>query len=424
MSPRIAMLSVHTCPLASLGGKETGGMNVYVRNLSQELGRMGYGVDVFTRSQNPAIPHLMEDALGANTRLVHLPAGPEAPYHRHLVWRYLPEFLANLRRFAAEDGASYDLIHSHHWLSGWAGLALKAEWGIPLVHMFHTLGRLKESIAQREEKEEPPERIGAEEAIVAGADRIIAANALERDNLAELYGANPAKLAIIPCGVDTSLFYPRPLYEARTRLELPCQHRVVLFVGRIEPLKGADTLLRAMALVSAEHPHWRGQLCLVVIGGESDSDAAPRDVEMAYLKRLEAELGLEDLVTFAGAKAQDLLPYYYSAAHLVVIPSHYESFGMVALEAMACGAPVIASDVGGLSYTVQDGKTGFLVPHGDPRALAEKIALVLANRGLGRQLGANGRALAQDYRWELIASQVDALYRGMLPPTSSAPDNR
>jgi D-inositol-3-phosphate glycosyltransferase len=173
-----------------------------------------------------------------------------------------------------------------------------------------------------------------------------------------------------------------------------------------------------MALVSQKHPSWRGYLCLVVIGGEDSSDSAQVDAEMAYLRGIEAELGLEDLVTFAGAQDQDLLPYYYSAAQVVVVPSHYESFGMVALEAMACGTPVIASDVGGLPYTVQDGKTGYLVPQGDPEALAEKIALVLSNPALARQLGTNGRTFAQDYRWELIASQVDQLYQRTLSPHS------
>ncbi len=410
------MLSVHTCPLASLGGKETGGMNVYVRNLSQELGALGYDVDVFTRSQKPEVPRLLEDAMGPHTRIVYLPAGPQAPYHRHLVWGHLPEFLANLKQFAARERIPYHLIHSHHWLSGWVAMELQREWRTPLIHMFHTLGLIMNSIAQREEGQEPAERIGIERKIVAAADHIVAANPPERDNLVGLYGADPAKIAIIPCGVDMALFYPHPLYEARTRLELPCQHRLVLFVGRIEPLKGIDTLLRAMALVSQARPAWRGHLCLVVIGGDASPDPTHTDGEMAYLRRLEAELGLEDLVTFGGAQAQDLLPYYYSAAQVVVVPSHYESFGMVALEAMACGTPVIASDVGGLSYTVQDGETGYLVPNGNSQALAEKIALVLSNRALARQLGANGRAFAQNYRWELIASQVDQLYRQVLSP--------
>jgi len=405
------MLSVHTSPLASLGGKETGGMNVYVRNVSQELGALGYDVDVFTRRQCPEMPAILEEALGPRTRIVHLAAGPERPYHRYLVWQHLPEFLASLKCFAAQEGASYDLLHSHHWLSGWVGLELKREWRLPLVHMFHTLGLIKDSIAQREEKEEPPERIGVEGRIVAATDRVVAASPLERDSLVSLYGADPARIAVIPCGVDAALFYPRPEYEARVRLELPCQHRMVLFVGRIEPLKGIDTLLKAMALVSEAHPEWRGNLCLVVIGGEANSDPTRRDAEMEYLRRLEAELGLGGLVTFAGPQRQDLLPYYYSAAQVVVVPSHYESFGMVALEAMACGRPVIASDVGGLSYTVQDGKTGYLVPRGDPQALADKITLVLSDRTLAGWLGSNGRAFAQGYRWELVVSQLDRLYQ-------------
>ncbi len=407
------MLSVHTSPLASLGGKETGGMNVYVRNVSQELGARGYNVDIFTRSQCPELPPLLEDALGPRIRIVHLTAGPQTPYHRYLVWQHLPEFLANLKQFVAEENTTYDLIHSHHWLSAWVGMELKKKWRIPLVHMFHTLGQMKNFIAQREEGE-PPERIETEEGIVDAADRIVAASPVEQADLVSLYEADPAKISIIPCGVDTALFYPHPVYEARIRLELPCQHRMVLFVGRIEPLKGIDTLLRAMALVSEAHPAWRGHLCLVVIGGDADPDHAHSDPEMEYLRHLEAELGLEDLVTFMGAQSQDLLPYYYSAAQVVVIPSHYESFGMVALEAMACGTPVIASDVGGLSYTVRDGETGYLVRRGDPEALADKIAALLFNRVLAKKLGSNGRIFAQEYRWELIAHQIDQLYQEVL----------
>lgn len=414
MPGRIAMLSVHTSPLASLGGKETGGMNVYVRNVSQELGARGYYVDIFTRYQCPELPPLLEDALGPRTRIVHIDAGRQAPYHRYSVWQHLPEFLTNLKQFVAERGISYDLIHSHHWLSSWVGMELKKEWRIPLVHMFHTLGQMKNSVAQREEEGEPPERIETEGRIADAADRIVAASPVQQDNLVSLYGADPARIAIIPCGVDTALFYPRPVYEARIRLELPCQHRMVLFVGRIEPLKGIDTLLRAMALVSEAHPAWRGHLCLVVIGGDADPDRAHSDPEMEYLRRLEAELGLEDLVTFMGAQSQDLLPYYYSAAQVVVIPSHYESFGMVALEAMACGTPVIASDVGGLSYTVRDGETGYLVRRGDPEALADRIAALLFNRALAKKLGSSGRAFAQEYRWDLIVHQIDRLYEEVL----------
>ncbi len=414
MIRRVAMISVHTCPLATLGGKETGGMNVYVRDLSRELGRQGIAVDCFTRSQNPNAPRIRTD-LGPNGRVIHLPAGPEAPYDKNLVADHLPEFVRGVLDLARREGLRYDVIHSHYWLSGLAARDLRRAWGVPIVQMFHTLGQMKNSIASGPHEWEPQRRIEGEAEVMALADAVVAATPLERAQMVWLYGADAAKIAVVPCGVDLDLFVPIPQQEARRVLGLPPERCVILFVGRIEPLKGIDTLLRAIALIAPEMPCWQDELSVIIIGGAPGAGIEQVNAELARLERLRADLGIEKLVTFLGARDQDILVYYYSAAEMVVMPSHYESFGMVALEAMACGTPVVASKVGGLAFIVQDGQTGFLVPDGDAEALAEKIRLLLKDRELRHRLGAEATQWARRFGWPIIARQIVALYEQVQP---------
>jgi len=414
MIHRVAMLSVHTCPLATLGGKETGGMNVYVRDLSRELGRQGIAVDCFTRSQNPDLPHV-SNQLGPNGRVIHVPAGPEAPYDKNLIIGHLPEFVDGVLRYARRKGLEYDVIHSHYWLSGLAARELRRAWGAPIVQMFHTLGQMKNSVASSRDEWEPVERIEAEAEVMAFADRLVAATPLERAQMVWLYGADADKIAVVPCGVDLDLFHPIPQNEAKQVLGIPSERCVILFVGRIEPLKGIDTLLRAIALLAPEMPCWQDELAVIIIGGAPGAGIEQVNAELDRLERLRADLGIEELVTFQGAKDQDTLVYYYSAAQMVIMPSHYESFGMVALEAMACGTPVVASKVGGLAYNVRDGQTGFLVPGGDAEALAARIRLLLQDHALRQQLGEQAAHWAQAYGWPVIASQMASLYREAQP---------
>jgi D-inositol-3-phosphate glycosyltransferase len=417
---RIAMISTHTCPLATLGGKETGGMNVYVRDLSRELGRRGIAVDVFTRQQNPDLPRVSH-RLGANCRVIHLPAGPLKPYDKNQVFRHLPEFVDGIVAFAEKDKLTYHLLHSHYWLSGWAALALRERWGTPVIQMFHTLGHMKNSVAQRATDMETDLRIQVETEVMDRADWLVAATPLERAQMTWLYGARPEKIRVIPAGVDLNLFEPIPQAEARARLGLPADQQMVLFVGRIEPLKGIDTLLRAMALLVGDFPDcWQERLSLAIIGGDPSARPDAASAEMARLKRLRTELGISELVCFLGAQDQDTLNVYYSAAEVVVMPSHYESFGMVALEAMACGTPVIASKVGGLAFIVQDGVTGFHVPERDPEALAAKIKAILCDPSLRGQLGRQAAQWAQRYSWPVVANQIVALYDQAQVPTCLA----
>jgi D-inositol-3-phosphate glycosyltransferase len=414
------MLSVHTCPLATLGGKETGGMNVYVRDLSRELGRRGFHVDVFTRSQDPCIPYVSH-ALGPNGRVVHIPAGPEAPIGKNAIYAHLPEFTRRVLDFAARERIRYDIIHSHYWLSGCVAEDLRGAWHVPFVQMFHTLGHMKNRVALRPEERESDLRIGVETEVICEADHLIAATQAEKAQLMWLYGADPDRITIIPPGVDVTHFRPLPRAEAKARIHVPPDGHMLLFVGRIEPLKGIDTLLRAVALLNAQAPPWMPQVCLAVIGGNPGPEGVAENEEMARLLELRQELGIGDIVTFLGAKDQDALPDYYAAADIVIVPSHYESFGLVALEAMACGTPVIASEVGGLAYLVKDGQTGFHVPYRDPEALAEKIMLLLNDPVLREKLGRQAVAYAQDYAWPRIADQVLDVYQGLLAlPTASA----
>ncbi|MBC7264161.1 MAG: glycosyltransferase [Chloroflexi bacterium] len=411
---RIAMLSVHTCPLAALGGKETGGMNVYVRELSRHLGPRGFSVDIYTRSQNPDLPKVRQ--LWPNVRVIHLPAGPERPYDRRLVYDHLPEFLQNLRDFVRKESVQYDLLHSHYWLSGWVARELSREWvSIPIIHMYHTLGRMKDLAAPAGTEPEPNIRIQVEEEIAHFADVIVAATPLDKEQIINLCGADPQKVRVIPPGVDLELFRPIPCARARIELGLEEPNRqMILFVGRLDPMKGLETLLEAICLLRERHSEeGPASPYLAIIGGEEDEGETLSEA-IECLEKLKREVGAEDVLSFLGSRAQDTLPYYYSAAAVTVVPSRYESFGMVALESMACGTPVIASRVGGLMHTVIDGKTGFLVPENDASALADKLQLVLNDAALRERLSVNALQHAQGFGWPLVADRIAALYRDTL----------
>ena len=405
------MISMHTCPLATLGGKETGGMNVYIRDLSRELARHGHHVDVYTRSQNPNVKQV-NHGLGENARVIHIPAGPARSLDKEIVLSYVPDFVSGVVSFAAQAGIAYDVIHSHYWLSGWAARELRREWHIPVIQMFHTLAHMKNSVAQSEAEKESQARIDIEREVMAFADRLVAATPMERAQMAWLYGADPDKISVVPCGVDTNLFVPQPRPAAREQLGLPADQPIILFVGRIEPLKGIDTLIRAISVVvhrSNLQTLDSGPTVLIIGGTPEDSPTANAH-EVQRLQSLREELDLTNRIVFLGSRPQEILPLYYSAADMVVVPSHYESFGMVALEAMACGTPVIASKVGGLSLSVQDGVTGYLVPNGDPDRLADRIELLLGEPGLAEAIGNRAVEWARQFRWPIIARRILDIY--------------
>ena len=413
MSLRVAILSVHTCPLAVLGGKETGGMNVYVRELARELGRMGVRADVFTRSQNPAIPRVVTITEGV--RVVHLTAGPEAPMPRERIRDHLDEFVDGVEAFRIAGGFDYDLIHAHYWLSGAVGLVLRDRWSVPLVQMFHTLGHLKNGVARASADREPAVRIEEEARILGAVDRIVAATTVERTHLVKHYGADPARIAVIPCGVDTNLFLPGDQAAARAVLGLDDQLQL-LYVGRLAPIKGLETLLDAMARLRAAGTRVR----LSIVGGDADE---PLNGHEGELRARLARLDLRSAVTFVGAQPQERLRAWYVAADATVLPSHYESFGMVAMEAMACGIPVVASRVGGLQTTVRDGVTGLLVRESDPAALAGALDRLLGDPDLRFRLGREGVQWAARHRWPCIAEAVCREYAALVERASSHLDS-
>jgi D-inositol-3-phosphate glycosyltransferase len=410
---RIAMLSFHTCPLATLGGKDTGGMNVYVRDLTRELGRRGLAVDVFTRSQDEHQPHVKED-LGYGNRVIHVASGPERPLPKDILYQHVPEFVGGIREYARANNLHYDLIHAHYWLSGVAAHSLREAWGAPFALMFHTLGQMKNRIAQNDSERESDLRVRVETELMGQADRLVVATPAEVAQLNWLYRADVNRAIVIPPGVDTALFYPRPMNEAKARIDVDPDKILLLFVGRIEPLKGLETLLRALAILRERGVCQCEQLCLAIIGGDPDETTAQLNEEMARIKALREELRLEHLVTFLGKQDQDTLPDYYTAADAVIMPSHYESFGMVALEAMACGTPVIASEVGGLAFLVRDGETGYHVPDRDPLALADRICTLITDPLLRARMGGQAAEYALGYSWQLIAEKIVRVYEGLL----------
>lgn len=408
---RIAVISYHTCPLATLGGKDAGGMNVYVRDLAIYLGREGIQLDVFTRSQDEHVPHVLHD-LGYGNRVAHIPAGPEYPLPKKQLTDYIPEFAERILAFARVKGVAYDLIHSHYWMSGLAAERLSAAWNVPVIQMFHTLGKLKQAVAQNQEEAEGAYRIEGECRVINEADVIVASTSTEKEQLETLYQAPPQKIEVIPPGVDLRHFYPIPPDEAKEYVGIPLDKRMILFVGRIEPLKGIKTLLRALGILRENGQGGEG-LCLAVIGGELADQNGQESEEMQTLMQLRDEYGLGGMVTFLGKRSQDSLPYYYSAAEMVIMPSHYESFGMVALESMACGTPVIASQVGGLIHLVEDGVTGYHVPVDDPQALSLRIASLLKDKALRYRMGHDAFAFAKKYSWDNISGQIIHLYSAL-----------
>jgi D-inositol-3-phosphate glycosyltransferase len=332
----------------------------------------------------------------------------------------MPEFTFQVERFARESKITYDLIHSHYWLSGWVGERLKRRWSVPLVHMFHTLGVLKNNARKGARDREPQGRLKAEQEIMKSADRIVAPSPWEKKQMILHGDAEPGKVKVIPCGVDLELFRPIAPSKAMGFLGLR-ERNFILFVGRIDAIKGIDVLIRGIHHLSCRLDQGNGELGLIIVGGELDADPKRESREMQRLRKLVTGLNLQERVAFWGSQRQDLLPYFYSAAQAMVLPSRYESFGMVALEAMACGTPVIASRVGGLQYTIEDGRTGLLVPEGNWILLADRICKVIEDPSLREKLVRSALAKVQKFSWESIAEKLLSLYESLLKNPISFP---
>lgn len=406
--PRVAVVSLHTSPLDQPGSGDSGGMNVFIRAAAERVAGRGVDVDVFTRCRGGSPPEVQ--GLGGGSRLIQVQAGPCAPVPKEELPRYLPRFLGGVLRHARAEGVRYDLVHTHYWLSGWIGSSTKEIWGVPLVASFHTLGKVKNYSLARGERPEPRARLAGEERVIAEADRIIAATPAEAAQLVGLYRADPDLIRVVPPGVDHSLFFPRPRDQARARLHLTGV-RLLLFVGRLQAHKGPDLAVRALAEAVARDPHNTRDLVLAIVGGPSGTG---HGIEVARLMDLASALGVGERVILFPPQPQARLADFYAAADVVHVPSRSESFGLVALEAQACGAVVVAAAVGGLRYIVEDGVTGYLVEGHDPGDHADRILAVLADREAARRMAEAGVARSFRFSWDVTVGQMVSVYRELL----------
>ncbi|NYJ04920.1 D-inositol-3-phosphate glycosyltransferase [Petropleomorpha daqingensis] len=399
---RVATLSVHTSPLDQPGAGDAGGMNVYIVETSRRLAERGIAVDVFTRATSSDLPPVVEMSPGVTVR--HVPAGPFEDLGKEELPAQLCAFTAAvLREEAQHEPGHYDLVHSHYWLSGQVGWLAKDRWSVPLVHTAHTLAKVKNAALAAGDRPEPRARVIGEEQVVVEADRLIANTEEEARQLHHHYGADPRRTLVVPPGVDLDRFSPGDRMAARRALGIRPDAVVLMFVGRIQPLKAPDLLLAAAARMLADDPALRERLEVHVIGAPSGSGLdAPRQLE-----ELAAALGIADLVRFVPPQPPHRLPLHFRAADVAVVPSHNESFGLVALEAQACGTPVVASAVGGLMTAVHDGVSGVLVEGRDPADYAAAIRRVLASRTF---LAAGARRHAGQFSWDRTADTLIEAY--------------
>ncbi len=394
MSYAVAMLSVHTSPLDTPGRtKDAGGMNVYMCELARELGHRQITVDIFTRWTNEYTPRIVQ--LSPYARVIHIKAGPLTPISKHDLYQYLPAFSQRIDEFRRSESLEYDILHSHYWLSGVAAMQLAQRWDIPHITMFHTLARLKQLANPNEP--EPSLRLEMEQRLIQHADCIIAPTINERTQMIRYCGATMSQVQVIPCGVDLKRFVPQNRQQAREKLGLKPEQPVLLFAGRLDPFKGPDVLLHAAAMMEEEAQ-------IVIAGGELQGDK-----ELEHLRKLAADLEISRRVHFLGARPQQELPMLYSAADVTVVPSYHESFGMAAVESLACGTPVVATRAGGLTTVIRQGETGYLVPH-CPGFFAERLDTLLRQPDLLAQMRLAARPSVLHFSWKNVADQVQNVY--------------
>jgi len=391
----IAMLSIHSNPIGELGTTDNGGMSVYISELAHALGAKGHQVDIYTRRHNgdhrPVIEH------GGNVRLIHLSIAGNLNLSKRTLYPYLPKFFRSLEEFRLSENLTYDVIHSHYWLSGRMGTWAQNEWNRPHVVTFHTLGESKNRVGVG--KREPALRIANEKQLVQTCHRIVVPTERERNSLVRFYGARGEKIGVVPCGVNLELFRPENKRLARRRLGFDADDIILLYVGRFEPLKGLDILLEAIACLKSSD-----RLRLVIVGGDGEHNHAHQT-----LKQRSRELGISEKCLFMGPLGQKKLPSYYNASDGLVIPSRYESFGLVGLEALACGRPVISTPVGAMVDQLREARAVRVIPRISPQTLAEEIQSLTADRSL--PAADEIRESALEYSWSNIADAIFKEYQ-------------
>jgi glycosyltransferase involved in cell wall biosynthesis len=406
----IALISVHGDPAIDIGKEEAGGQNVYVLKVGKALAKLGWNVDMFTRKTNPNQPEIVQH--DARCRTIRLVAGPEAFVPRDNLFEYLPLFVDRFKEFQTENNLKYELVHTNYWLSGWVGMKLAKDLSLKQVHTYHSLGAVKyQSVS------EVPfiagTRLQVEKACLESAACVVATSPQEKEHMRQLV-SDKGNIDIIPCGTDIESFGSVSRSEARLRLGIPRSSLVVLYVGRFDRRKGIETLVRAIG--RSIFPGL-ADIRLILAGGSRPGQSD--GIERERIEGIVDELGLRDFTTFPGQIDRETLPYYFGAANVCVVPSHYEPFGLVAIEAMAAGVPVVASDVGGLKYTVVPEKTGLLCPPQDDAAFAEAIDRILSRPTWERKLGKAARERVKTkFGWDEVGRQLTELYNDLITESS------
>ncbi|HSI82381.1 MAG: glycosyltransferase [Candidatus Methylacidiphilales bacterium] len=406
MKQYIAIISDHASPLAPPGGVNSGGQNVYVAQIARHLARRGHYVDIFTRKDDPALPEVYhwQDRI----RVVHVPAGPPEYVDKEKLLDYMPEFTAFIMNFMVMYDITYDVVHANFWMSGLAALEIKNAFHIPFVITFHALGRIRR-LHQQGADRFPDKRLEIEELLARKADRILTACPQDEEDLLEYYNAHPGRFVMVPCGFDPVEMRRVNKLWARWKLGLPLNEFIAVQVGRMVPRKGVDNAIRGFARFEKNSG---AKARLLVVGGESETPDPALTPEMGRLQEVAREEGAEGSVVFTGRRSREALRYYYSAADVFITTPWYEPFGITPLEAMACGAVVVASEVGGLKYTVRHGETGYHVPPHDPDALAERLEYLWRYpRRLKVLSQAGERRVHQNFRWDQVARALEAVYR-------------
>lgn len=408
----IAFISDHASPLATPGGVDDGGQNVYVAELSQALAKLGYSVDIYTRRNNAEQPLIVN--WRPRVRVIHVAAGPAHFIEKERLLPYMNQFAVNMILFIRSRAVDYDLVHAHFFMSGMVASIIKRELGVPYVITFHALGLVRK-IHQQEMDRFPKERIDIERRLVRDADAIIAECPQDEDDLIELYGAHAGNIAIIPCGFNPKEFFPIDKAKAREKLGLDTNQKILLQLGRMVPRKGVDNVICAMKYAG----HAIANLRLVIVGGESDDPDCLCSPELLRLRAVAEAQGVTASVLFAGRKTRHVLKYYYAAADVFITTPWYEPFGITPLEAMACGTPVVGARVGGIQYSVVDGSTGFLVPPKNPERLAAKVVELLDSpQRLSAMSKAAIKRVHQHFTWDKVAIKAHAVYHKVMSTSS------